>query len=205
MYGYTARSLAPRSKSIRYLPVLQNIFTTERLLTMNRLAGIRAKDLTQRILKDLPKSYVPPSAGTIPRSQMVIPHSLIIGTRGYIEKVVFQINGCYEYGWYDGCAVMMRRLVETMIIECFESFSISDRIKDTNGDFLHLADLIRITLKESTWNLSRNARKSLNKLKDIGDLSAHNRRFIALREDIDKIQHEFRQVIQEMTFMAGLR
>ncbi len=46
--------------------------------------------------------------------------------------------------------------------------------------------------------LSRNAKQSLPKLKDIGDLSAHSRRYNAHRHDIDKIKDDLRLVVQEL-------
>lgn len=79
--------------------------------------------------------------------------------------------------WYDACAVMIRRLIETLIIESYEAHSLSVKITNSSGDFFYLSDLISITLSETSWNLSRNAKKSLPKLKDIGDKSAHSRRF----------------------------
>lgn len=165
----------------------------------------KALDLAKRIQADAPVQYVPPSAGSVPRSQMIIPHSMVRGTRGYIERIVFQINGSYEQGWYDACAVMMRRLLETLIIECFEAYSFSTKIKNQADDFLYLRDLIKAILAEPAWNLGRNTKRSLPKLKDLGDQSAHSRRFIAHREDIDKISNEFRSVCQELLFLAGLK
>ena len=47
--------------------------------------------------------------------------------------------------------------------------------------------------------------KALPKLKEIGDQSAHSRRFVAHREDIDKVQGDFRTVIQELVYLAGLK
>jgi hypothetical protein len=136
----------------------------------------------------------------------VLPHALVKGTRGYIERVVFQINGCYEYGWFDGCAVMMRRLIETLIIECFEKHRIADKIKNApNGDFLFLRDLIDKLLQESAWNVGRTAKQALLKLKNIGDQSAHSRRYNAHREDIEKIADDFRTVCQELICLAGLK
>jgi hypothetical protein len=79
----------------------------------------RAIELAKDLGRDLPHRYVPPSEGTRPRSEMILPHSLVRGTRGYVERITYQVNGCYEYGWYDACAVMMRRLMETLIIEAF--------------------------------------------------------------------------------------
>lgn len=163
-----------------------------------------AFSLVKEIKKELPTQYVPPSAGTTPKYQMVLPHSIVKNTRGYIEKVVNQINGCYERGWYDGCAVMMRRLIETLIIECFEHYNIACKIQNNNGDFFYLKDLIKQLSSESVWNLGRNAKKAFPKLKDIGDQSAHSRRFIAHREDIEKLISDFRIVVQELVFLANL-
>jgi hypothetical protein len=113
---------------------------------------------------------------------MVLPHALVRGTRDYLERITNQVNGCYEHGWFDGCAVMMRRLIETLIIEAFEHHGIAHKIRNPAGDFLYLADLVAATLHESTWNLGRNAKKALPRLKEIGDQSAHSRRFVAHRE-----------------------
>ena len=162
--------------------------------------------LAKRIQADAPKSYVPPSEGTRPLNQHVLPHALVSGTRGYIERVVFQINGCYENGWFDGCAVMMRRLIETLIIEAFESKGLASHIQNPQiGDFLFLGDLIQRTLSESTWNLGRNTKKALPRLKDVGDQSAHSRRYNAHREDIDRLLPDFRTVCQELIYLAGLK
>ncbi len=98
--------------------------------------GREALELAKKLKGEAPKSFVPPSEGTRPTNECILPHAIIRGTRGYIERVVFQINGCYEKGWFDGCAVMMRRLIETLIIECFEKHNIAHKIKNPGtGDF----------------------------------------------------------------------
>ena len=63
--------------------------------------------------------------------------------RGYLVAVGKQMNGCYASGWHDGCAVMMRRLLESAIIEAFEAKGIDHKIKDAaSGDFFQLSSLI---------------------------------------------------------------
>jgi hypothetical protein len=147
----------------------------------------------------------PASVGTRPATEHVLPFSHVRGTRHYIERVVNQINGCYEKGWFDGCAVMMRRLIETLIIECFESEKIADKIKDPrSGEFLYLKDLIDKALQEPCWNLGRNTKQALPKLKSVGDQSAHSRRYNAHREDIDKLIDPLRTVCQELIYLARL-
>ena len=163
------------------------------------------KGFITAIEKDCEDSLLPPEGGLDAIGQPVIPFTLVRGTRGYIERITHQINGTYSNGWYDSCAVMIRRLIETLIIESFESHGIADNIKNSGGDFFYLSDLISKTLSESTWNISRNARQALPKLKDIGDKSAHSRRFNAVRHDIDKVNPQIRVVVQEFVYLAGLK
>lgn len=142
--------------------------------------------------------------GSLPSRDLVLSRTLVKGTRGYIEIVVNQINGTYEHGWYDACAVMIRRLIETLIIEAFEHHNIASKIKTAAGDFPYLSDLITYTLNETSWNLSRNARQALPKLKNIGDLSAHSRRYNAHHDDIDRIIDSLRVCVQELLYLAAL-
>jgi hypothetical protein len=76
------------------------------------------------------------SASPIPVSEQVLPKEVVKGTRGYIESVVDQANGCYEHQWFDACSVMIRRLVETLIIEVYEADKRLDEIKDKDGNIL---------------------------------------------------------------------
>jgi len=147
----------------------------------------------------------PPEEGLLAATQAVIMMSLVRGTRGYIEKVSNQINGAYENGWYDACAVMLRRLIETLIIETFEHHKIASRIQNHAGDFVYLRDLIDKALAETAWNLSRNTKQALPKLKDVGDKSAHSRRYVAQRGDIQPLIADIRTVVQELTYLSGLK
>ncbi len=159
-----------------------------------------------KALRDELRDSSPPPEHTAPSyEQPVIFLSLVVGTRGYLESLVHQINGSYEHGWYDACAVMIRRLTETLIIEAFEANNLAAKIKNSAGDFLYLGDLINATISEPSWNLSRNARTSLKALKDIGDKSAHSRRFIAQRRDIDTAIKDLRVVVQEIIYLAKLK
>ncbi|MCP8467848.1 hypothetical protein NK553_28250 [Pseudomonas sp. ZM23] len=165
----------------------------------------KIKDLISAFESDCAESLLPPEGGLEAIGQPVIPFTLVRSTRGYLEKITHQVNGSYTNGWYDACAVMIRRLIETLIIEAFESHSIANNIKSPSGDFLYLSDLISATLRETTWNLSRNSKQALPKLKDIGDKSAHSRRYNAVRDDIDKIISDLRVVVQELIYLSKLK
>lgn len=165
----------------------------------------RIRDFVSAMQSDYKQVLLPPEAGLNASGQPVVPFILVKGTRAYIERVAHQVNGCYDNGWYDACAVMVRRLLETLIIEAFEQNKIATKIKDENGDFFFLSKLIRCTLAEPSWNLSRGCKSALPKLKDIGDKSAHSRRYHAVRNDLDKLLPGIRTVIQELIYLSGLK
>ena len=133
-------------------------------------------------------------------SDMLFPLSLFECTRTYLRNIARQAILCYDYGFYDASLVMIRKLLETLIIELYERHKISDRIKNTqSNNFYFLSELIPILLKEeSLWNISRNARKALPDIKEMGDMSAHNRRYNAQQSDIDKISKGLRIVVEEL-------
>lgn len=135
----------------------------------------------------------------------IFPLSLLAKTgRGYLIAVGRQMNGCFESGWYDACAVMMRRLLETAVIEAFEAKKLDNKIKDSQGEFFQLTALIAAALAEKTWNLSRNTKQALPRLRDVGHKSAHSRRFTAQKSDIEKVQPDCRVAVEEFLHLAGL-
>jgi hypothetical protein len=132
------------------------------------------------------------------------PTILAQANRRYISSIGHQMNGCFRNGWRDACAVMMRRLLEIVIIEAFESGGIAARIKSIDGNYLRLSRLIDLTLSEPTFHLSRNTKTVLPRLRDAGHLSAHGRFFLTAPEDISKMQKEFRIVLEELLHHARL-
>jgi Domain of unknown function (DUF4145) len=154
---------------------------------------------------DIVTELGPPPEGLRAAQNLVLPMTLVRGTRGYIERIANQVNGAYENGWYDACAVMIRRLLETLIIETFEKHQIANKIKNTSGDFLYLRDLVGKTLEEGSWNLTRNCKQALPRIKDIGDRSAHSRRYNAVRGDLTPLLTDIRLVAQELLYLAHLK
>jgi hypothetical protein len=145
------------------------------------------------------------TANPIPETEQVLPMAVVEGTRGYIEKVVIQANGCYEHGWYDACAVMIRRLAETLIIEVYEKHKKEADIQDRDGNYLMLSHLVDKILADKTWNLGRETKQALPQLKSLGDRSAHNRHYLAKKGDIDKVLHGLRVVVDDLLHKAGLK
>jgi hypothetical protein len=145
------------------------------------------------------------SMPSVDQSAGYLPEAVWINTRGYIEKVCSQLNGCYHYGFYDGAAVMVRRLIETLIIETFEHLNRSGEIKDSNGHYFMLGELVGIVVGTKGLDLGRETKAALNEIKKLGDRSAHNRRFNAVKADLDLLRSGCRVSSEELINMAEIR
>lgn len=133
----------------------------------------------------------------------VIPLGLAT-TRGYLDRVVLQLNASYDAQLFDCCAVMCRRLLETLIIEVYEHCGRAAEIKGSDGNFLMLSGLACYFEKDKAFNVGRNGMKGLRDFKSLGDLSAHNRRFNARKEDIDRVRDGLRVIVEELLYLAKL-
>lgn len=165
-----------------------------------RLAGLRELTLALRT------TWRQPAIGAQPHSgSALFPLTILARTkRAYLSSIGRQMNGCYESGWYDACAVMMRRLIELSIIEAYEGLKIEQNIQDGSGNFFQLSDLISKALSEPKLSLSRNTKAALPKLRDVGHRSAHGRYFNAQPDDIDRVRDGCRVVVEEFLHHAGL-
>jgi hypothetical protein len=168
---------------------------------------IDRSNAAKELVFSLRTTYRQPSGVSAPASPSpgYFPQSILVQTnRSYLVTVGRQMNGCYEQGWFDACAVMMRRLVEISIIEAFEAKNLAAKIKDTDDNYQMLSDLVSKAMAESAWTLSRNAKRHLPQLRNTGHMSAHGRYFHARREDLDKLQEGCRVVVEEFLHHAGL-
>jgi hypothetical protein len=134
----------------------------------------------------------------------VLPTALV-AARGYLAKVAHQLNASYDAHLYDCCAVMCRRILETLLIEVYEHASRSNEIKAQDGQFLMLNGLISYFEQDQSFTPGRGALQGLRDFKRLGDLSAHNRRFNARREDIDRVRDGLRVAVEELAHLAGLK
>ena len=137
-------------------------------------------------------------------SKEIIPFSFVKGTRRYLEQMVNQINGSYEYTWYDCCAVLVRRLMESLIIEAFIHKKIDADIRDSNG-FLPLEKLIAKVCNHPKIILGRNSPKIMEKIKRLGDSAAHDRTYITQLPDVDDLKSDIRKIISELLVLTNIQ
>lgn len=153
--------------------------------------------LTRQFYNELETQFNGQKRLPIPSNDL-FPKEVLDGTRKYIVDIGNQAILCFDLGLYDACAVMIRKLLETLIIETFERYKIADKIKNKDDNFPYLSDLISFLLNEKTWNISRNAKTGFLAIKNSGDLSAHNRRYCAKKQDILEIKQPIRICIEEL-------
>jgi hypothetical protein len=139
-----------------------------------------------------------------------LPEAVWSNTRGYIESVCKQLNGCFRATYYDAASVMLRRLLETLIIEAYDHLKRESEIKDNGGtgNYFMLKDLVvraNGTSPHTGLNLGRDAKKTLDDVKMRGDKSAHNRRYNAVAADLTEIRDGVRTTVQELIQIASLK
>jgi len=145
------------------------------------------------------------------KSQDVVDHGTILpeveyaGTRGYIIALAKQINLAYEDNIFDGCAVIMRRLVEVLLILSYQHFGIDAVIKGPDGNYKMFEGIINEAKTNSTLSLSRNSKESLEVFRKLGNFSAHKIEYTCRREYIQPHIMEFRGLVIELLHKSGLK
>lgn len=186
-----------------------NVTTLYRDLSKNKMTvkGKRKNtfQINTKYINDLNTKYFEYlSQKNIEVSDTVLPSEIVKGTRKYLEEMVREINGTYQYGFYNSSAVILRRLMESLIIEIFISKNLANEIK-INGSFLMLDGLINKVIVHPQIVLSRNAPKTMKAIKELGDTAAHDRTYLTKPIDIDDNKLSFRKLIQELLGLAGIQ
>lgn len=130
-------------------------------------------------------------------SDSVISRSQFENQRKPWRDLVAEINGCYDHGFYDGAAVLSRRLVETLIIAAFKAKNAEAAIKTPSGDNKMLDGLIAVLLSGTPIKLTKSAKPALAPVKLVGDNAAHSLNHITTKQDIDGVSPHVRLLISE--------
>jgi hypothetical protein len=168
-------------------------------------AGFRLKTLSRAQIQEWLHPILGANKPSVDQELGFLPHKVWEKTRGYIEKVCAQINGCFQFEFYDATSILVRRLVETLIIECYEHLNRAAEIKGGDGNYQMLKDLVNKATGAGGLTLGRDAQRALKDVKELGDQSAHNRRYNAVRADLEKVQSKVRVAVDEMINLASLR
>lgn len=128
---------------------------------------------------------------------------VLSGAPPYITRIVPQINGCWERQWFEACAVMIRRLLETLILHLYDQRGWIAELKDPKSqEFAGLKRMVDKLTGDGRIGLDRRAADDLKRLKELGDISAHDFRVQVKRGDLESIRDPLRFSSERLLFKA---
>ncbi|MEO1350394.1 MAG: hypothetical protein AAFW84_16580 [Cyanobacteria bacterium J06635_15] len=202
--GEIAKTLRDSGLAEPHSTKLGEAMLKSKLVQKSGAKHLKLKPTSRSEVREWLADILTPKAPTADQDAGFLPKAVWEGTRGYIQKIAEQVNGTYEFEFYDGCAVLARRLTETLLIEAYEAQGSGSSIKDSDNNY-HMLGMIIDHAVNGGLPLGRDPKRDLPKIKTLGDRSAHNRRFVAKKADLDKIESAFRLIVEELLVIAGLR
>jgi hypothetical protein len=122
----------------------------------------------------------------------------------YICRLVPQINGCHEREWFEACAMVVRRLVETLLITLYDKKGWKGDLTYPNGDLFGLKKIINVVSTDTRLGLDNKTLNGLTEilkdLKNLGDTAAHDYRVKTRRQDLAAAQKPLRFTCERLIF-----
>lgn len=163
--------------------------------------------LRLKALQELENQYPQLSAKSeeITADETILPDALFLKTRGYLIAVHQQINSCYENNLFDGCAMLMRRMIEMLLILSYRELGREDEIKGAGGGYQALSAIIQYTTQNKVLSLTKGSQDTIDIFRQLGNYSAHTLEYHCRRVDIDRVKIPFRVCVEELLYRCGLR
>lgn len=134
----------------------------------------------------------------------ILPETLYKNTRGFIESLSKQINASFENNIFDGCAVIMRRLLEICLILSYQKKGLDSSIQNSDGSYKMLDGIINDAIINTNLSLSKDAKAVLHDFRELGNFSAHKIYYNCRRSEIELIARKFRATIEELLYKSEL-
>lgn len=157
----------------------------------------------QQLRSDLPNIKI--ETDEIVFTGCILPTDLFQNTRGYIERISKQINASFEQHLYDGCAVLMRRLIEILLIHTYENNGIETAICNSDRTYKDLKFIIDDAQSNTVIGLSRDTKNCLGKFRLLGNFSAHKITYNCRKEDINNVALDYRVAVEELLYKSGIK
>lgn len=136
----------------------------------------------------------------------VLPDALFDKLLPNVQSLCKQINASYENNLFDCTAVMMRRLLESLLVLSYQKAGIEAEITDKSGIYhVSLDKMIKNAEQNATLALSSNTRKDMILFKNLGNYSAHKIWYNCTQGDIKPHILKYRVIIEELMYKAGLK
>lgn len=154
-------------------------------------------------IKDV-KSWSEEENETVVQEGTILPNALFSDLPPNVQSLCKQINASYENNLFDCTAVIMRRLLESLLVLSYQKAGIESEIM--NGNYhVTLDKIIKNAEANKTLTLSGNTRKDMVLFKDLGNYSAHKIWYNCTQGDIKPHLLKYRAIIEELLYKAGLK
>lgn len=143
---------------------------------------------------------------SVQQSGTILPDVLYDRLQSNIQSLCKQINASYENNLFDCTAVIMRRLLESLLVLCYQNAGIESDIMDKSGYYhITLDKIIKNAEQNKTLALSANTRREMALFKDLGNYSAHKIWYNCTQQDIKPHILKYRAIIEELMYKSGIK
>lgn len=141
---------------------------------------------------------------TVEQLGTVLPDALFSSLPSNVQSLCKQINASYENNLFDCTAVIMRRLLESLLVLSYQKAGIETEIM--NGNYhVTLDKIIKNAEQNAVLALSSNTKKDMALFKDLGNYSAHKIWYNCTQGDIKPHILKYRVIIEELMYKSGLK
>ena len=141
---------------------------------------------------------------TVEQLGTILPDDLFNLLPTNVQSLCKQINASYENNLFDCAAVIMRRLLETLLVLSYQKAGVETDIM--NGNYhVTLDKIIKNAEQNVALALSANTKKDMALFKDLGNYSAHKIWYNCTQGDIKPHILKYRAIIEELMYKSGLK
>ena len=141
---------------------------------------------------------------TVEQLGTVLPDALFNSLPANVQSLCKQINASYENNLFDCTAVIMRRLLESLLVLSYQKAGIEEEIMNGNHH-VTLDKIIKNAEQNKILALSSNTKKDMALFKDLGNYSAHKIWYNCTQGDIKPHILKYRVIIEELMYKSGLK
>ena len=141
---------------------------------------------------------------TVEQLGTVLPDTLFNTLPANVQSLCKQINASYENNLFDCTAVIMSRLLESLLVLSYQRAGIEAEIMNETHH-ITLDKIIKNAEQNTDLALSSNTKKDMSLFKDLGNYSAHKIWYNCTQDDIKPHILKYRVIVEELMYKAGLK
>lgn len=115
-----------------------------------------------------------------------------------LKLLAQEINGCYRNQWFDACAILCRRITESLIVRTFCAAGHEEQIFHAKNGWSSLGTLTGLTRSRKYIQVSPDTLAFLSQVKKLGNKAAHHPFDRVEKAEIDSLRASLSETIREL-------